>query len=526
MAAPETLGDAPVGSGTAGVVVRRWWLYGGLVAVGLLLVSALALRPADEVPDLPLSEDAYYAFSVSQNLVHGNGLTIDGVHATNGFQPLFTVVSAPLFLLDERSALRLMLIVQGVVLVATGLVLGRIVAEATDAARGGRTALVTLLTAALYVGASFLFRTHLNGLETGWLLLMYALLWRRHQTHGLESRRDAVVIGVLAGLVVLTRIDAVIVLAGYAVTVLIAERRRARRITSRLAVVAAVAIVVSSPWWLYNQLRFGSLLPTSGAAQQLWALDPARVDDVVESLVQAANPWVYLGDRFAAIWPASLAVALVLFGVVWWLGGSQDPASGSASRTRSLLRSRADQFAVGLVVGGAMLAVWYGLSSWAVHFYPRYLSVLALPGMYLWACAFARLERRRPAVAACGVAGLFVVGSAFVLTYFVPSWNSGSDMWRDQVPLVARVVPEDGVVAAGQSGTLGFFRGRVVNLDGKVNADVDRYQDDVPTYLDREDIRWVCDWPSYIRSYLGDDPAQLGWLEVAGQGQFHCYHRR
>lgn len=528
-----TDGTVPARQHTPSATVerRRRALYGALVALGALVVLALALRPADEVPDLPISEDAYYAFSVSQHLVEGDGATIDGVHPTNGFQPLFTFVSAPIFLVgSDVTALRVVLLVQGLLFVATGRLLGRIVAEAVpgpaDAGGAdGRATVPVLITAALYVGASFLFRTHLNGLETGFLLFLYVVLWRRYQRQGLTSTRDAVVLGAVAGLVVLARIDAVFVLVGFGVAVLGAERGRWRTMVGRLSVVAAVAGLVSSPWWLYNLIRFGSLLPTSGSAQQEWALDATRADDVVESWAQVLNPWVYLGDRFAAYWPASVLLAAVLLAVVLRLGRSTPPPADEHGAERRGSRARADTFAVALVVGGLLLTGWYALSSWAVHFYPRYLALLVLPAVYGWSRAFVRLDRRRPAIAAVGVTALVGVGLVFVGTYFVPSLNSGSSMWREQVPLVARVVPDDEVVSAGQSGTLGFFRDRVVNLDGKVNAEVTDRQDDIAAYLVEQDIRWLCDWRSYTERYLGEDPAEIGWVEAGTEGRFTCYRR-
>lgn len=516
------------GTPSGGVAGRRRWWFAAMVLIGGAVVLALALRPSTEVPDLPISEDAYYAFAVSQNLVDGNGATIDGVHDTNGFQPLFTVASSPIFLLDDLAALRVMLVLQGLVLVATGLVLGRIVAESeADGVVSADRSVAVLITAALYLGASFLFRTHLNGLETGFLLFMYALLWRRYQRAGLGSNRDAALLGGLAGLVVLTRIDAVFVLIGFGAVVLVAERQRWRETLPRLSIVAVLAGVVSSPWWIYNQVRFGSLMPTSGSAQQEWAFDVARLDDVVESWAQAVNPWVYLGDRFATLWPVSVVVAAVLFALVVRFARRSDENGGGAPSViaRRAETVRADRFALALTVGGLMLTAWYGISSWAVHFYPRYLAVLVLPAVYVWARAFVRLDRTRPVLALVGVGGLFVVGMAFVGTYFVPSLNSGSSMWRDQLPLVEEVVPPGEVVSAGQSGTLGFFRENVVNLDGKVNADVTDRQDDIAAYLVEEDIRWLCDWPAYTRDYLGEDPEAIGWVEAGSRGQFTCYHR-
>ena len=80
-------------------------------------------------------------------------------------------------------------------------------------------------------------------------------------------------------------------------------------------------------------------------------------------------------------------------------------------------------------------------------------------------------------------------------------------------------------MAAGQSGTLGYFRAGVVNLDGKVNAEALVYQSRMWEYLAQGRARWLCDWPSYVRAYLGDRPEQHGWKLVGRNGEFVLYHR-
>src|SRR5581483_9234507 len=77
-----------------------------------LILLALAFRPTDHVYDMPQTEDGYYALSVARNLAAGHGLTIDGVHLTNGFQPLFTVLEGAAFWLahgNEILAMRLVM---------------------------------------------------------------------------------------------------------------------------------------------------------------------------------------------------------------------------------------------------------------------------------------------------------------------------------------------------------------------------------------------------------------------------------
>jgi hypothetical protein len=99
-------------------------------------------------------------------------------------------------------------------------------------------------------------------------------------------------------------------------------------------------------------------------------------------------------------------------------------------------------------------------------------------------------------------------------------------MYAAQLPLVREYVPEGEAVGAGQSGTLGYFRDKVLNLDGKVNPEALRYQGRIREYLQERQVRWFCDWPEYADAYLGEEPEQRGWRLVGEGGGFELWHRQ
>src|SRR5258705_10051860 len=116
------------------------WLWAGAALLALATLT-LALRPASSVFLIPLSEDGYYAMAVARNIATGRGITIDGVTATNGFQPLFTLIQAAMFWLsggDDRIAIRLILALHWLCQIGAALTVGTI---AGDAVPGGRPGL-------------------------------------------------------------------------------------------------------------------------------------------------------------------------------------------------------------------------------------------------------------------------------------------------------------------------------------------------------------------------------------------------
>ena len=103
-----------------------------LVVGSLVVALALCFRPEGDLPGAPLTEDGFYSLSVARHAALGHGLTIDGETWTNGFQPLFTLLTIPAFALaggDRFEALRYVLALHWLFFLATALLLGAIVRD-------------------------------------------------------------------------------------------------------------------------------------------------------------------------------------------------------------------------------------------------------------------------------------------------------------------------------------------------------------------------------------------------------------
>jgi hypothetical protein len=251
---------------------------------------------------------------------------------------------------------------------------------------------------------------------------------------------------------------------------------------------------------------------------------------MVMAFERAMAPWIYSSDETHLDRTAGTAVrSLLLLGVIAVGIRFRRQLAESFSRFTSASEEsrRALEFAGCLAVSFIVLAFWYALSSWAMHFYTRYLSPLGLVAVFLVAIAGARLYRRIPAFVSRGASILLVIP---ILVITIALWRpstffGGNGGIRQQLKLVTKYVPPSDVVAAGQSGTLGYFRSNVVNLDGKVNPDALAYQSRMWEYLQKVRAQWLCDLPSYVRRYLGDHPEEYCWRLVAKEGEFVLYHQ-
>lgn len=521
---------------TFSLVPRSWWVLMFVVAV--VPAMLLILRPAHLVPDAPLMEDGYYSYTVSRNIALGRGITITEGMETNGFQPWFTFLSVPLFWVagpDRYEAVRLMLVLHWLLYLATAYFLGRIASDYLEGQHEERprwwTTPAFWFPAFLYLASIFVFLQHFNGLETGCLLLLYSVTWRYYQRARLDTLRGVGVLGILLGVLVLARIDAVFFVMLLCFYQFVSpEAPSLRQRMQRFMGMAGLSFLVTLPWWLYNLIGFGHLIPSSGIAQQTWAFSLPRLQTGLAALTQVflpPLPLTYLSRISPALSGGVQVVSILAVLVVLWLTRDivvRPLVRPLLERVRPHTSSRRTaEFGAILLLSALVLFCWYVVSTPAVYFYPRYFApVLPLSTLAL-GVGLARVYHTKPApglaTAALVLLALPLLTSAVLRQagLFFP----GNPYYRDQIPLVERYVPDEDYVAAFESGTLGYFHDRTINLDGKVNPGILSLdtQEDFIEYLRRRGVRWAVRRTTSERVWDS-------WYLVERRGMFGLYKRR
>ena len=479
------------------------------VATAVLAAAplALALRPASALVHFPLTEDGYYLLSVSRHIAMGHGITADGRLWTNGVQPLFAFLLVPVYWVaggDRVASLRGVLALHWAFHVSTALVLGSLVAAAMGVLDAKRRRAAFWLTAFLWMGSRFVLLGSYNGLETGCALLLYAAAWRAYQADWLDGAR-LWALGVVLGLLVLARIDAAVFVAVLSVSELARRGVPATRRLLRAAVLALVPFAISLPWWLYNVLGFGSLLPTSGAAQTS-AFHLERVGPFAGALLQAAVP--YLQVRWIDGPLQWFLQAAILAAVAWTVSRTALPG---------LRRDLVVRGGTLLLLGAAVLGAWYLAFFRATHFYGRYLAPVMLPAVATTSVAVLRARRTSGTLVLVVLLGVGPLALASVGGWVFQVGVARNPFYDHQLALIEEHVPAGETVAAFQSGTIGYFRDGVVNLDGKVNVEAQREQErqNLRGYLVRRGVRWYCDQGTGFYDERADE-----WTVVARQGGF------
>lgn len=491
------------------------------VAIALLLLAGLIVRLLPLVDAdrhlywLFMSEDGYLMQTVARNIAIGLGMsTAAGTIATNGVQPLATFVYAGLHALAGGSRSQAIAYVTAVSAIVSALSawmlwrLGRLVLRQHDQARDAAPA-----AAALWFASPLVIGHSMNGLETGiyYLAIVSSLVYYFSlDTGDRAGLRPAqrIALGILLGVTFLARNDAVFFIAA----VLLAHlclggdagggwRRRA--VDSIVAGIAS--ILVASPWLIYNRTRFGSIVPISGSAQSHDAGLGGNLAALPANLIEAAIQYLPIPRDAETSWPVIAVASMALLAMGW--------AAWHCFRELGL---RGRRFVLLASIFCAGLSGYYGLFFGAPHFLSRYLSaltpLLALLGVATALALLARLRipQAQGAILVAVLGMALLISTARAALHFRAEPNNGH---RQVVEWVAQNVEERQWAGAIQTGTLGYFHDRTINLDGKVN----------PAAL-RETVRSGDVRPYVIHetpiSYLADWVEIADWVSPAMQSEF------
>ena len=244
------------------------------IVAGVVGSLALAWLPVTIAGSHFVVDDMSYYLTTARNVVSGRGVSFDGRNPTNGFHPLWLALVCGVEWLsgtNDALAFHLSLTLAVLGFLATGVLLCR---EVRDT--GPRWLVVPF--AVVFFCNYRLLSVPLSGLESGVAGLSVAAVavavarW----ADDLDLRR-AMALGVLLGLAVLARMDAL--LSGGLVLVWLAWRAwltRSWRRFGAAVVCGAAALLCLVPWFAFSWGAVHHWLPRSGEAIQTWMPSPWR----------------------------------------------------------------------------------------------------------------------------------------------------------------------------------------------------------------------------------------------------------
>ncbi len=429
-----------------------------------------------------LSDDAFYYFKIARNIARGSGCTFDGLVATNGYHPLWTLCLIPLFYTFSESLetpVRIVLAGSCVLAVGTLFLLHRVV----NTCAAPKVAAVAVAACLLPNVLSAM----LNGMETGITLFgVVALVWACYRWPVFERTHNVryfFVLGALLGLVTLCRLDMVFMMIAtlcLMAVVFAAVQRELRECVWRLGASCLGFLAALGPYFLWNLVTFGHITPISGTVKSTF---PA-----------IRNTLSLRGDQVfgAYLLGALLALTIVI-------------AAIDLSRGRPLLSILGSPLTI-LALGCAFHFVHVLLFlDWGVYWWHFAVYGLAL------AIALAKLVHRltasRPRL--CRVISTILVTVLVAAAGFMKVREIGIRAQRHRGWLAAArwargQTPPNAIFAIKDAGFFGYFsERRVINLDGKANGY--KYREhviagDVEGYLHRMNVDYVADIGAYYQS--------------------------
>ncbi len=248
--------------GNAKLPAALWWVLGASFLLRLLL----ALSNLHTLLVLNVPDDAFYYFKIAENIASGRGSTFDGLHATNGYHPLWMGLLIPLFRAlpgHPELAANLALVQQAFLDIVTALFVYQLAQAILSDRRWA------VLACALYAFNPNTIFYQIDGMETALSTLMavvvlYLYLPLQNQSTGTLIER--VRFAMACGLMLLSRTDNVFLCAVLFCALAAREWREHGSLRKTFGMGLIVAAVVA-PWQVWSYARFHQFVQVSGLAR-------------------------------------------------------------------------------------------------------------------------------------------------------------------------------------------------------------------------------------------------------------------
>jgi hypothetical protein len=533
------------------------------VVLSLYGITYATLLPENNFIANTLVDDALYYLIPAQHLVAGQGYTFDGLHRTNGVEPLWAAVTIGIAALspDRLSAMRLMVFLSGFLWVAAAVIMfasvRRLKAYAASIAGVGL----------LFTG--FTNRMALLGMENSLGAFCFALViaagvhvYADGDASVERPTRALMALSVAAALVALTRVEYVILPMLLCVLVLLsgARVRDWRRWHWRTAILFGLpTLFLFGSYLVLNIAYFGMLTPVSGEVkrfyQQVWGvpyggeLENLRwqlnwlLSNSFGAFILPMAQWV--GQHLHITVPQDRLLIIATGAVVAGLGA----APLLYVRQRTALWSPLTRFwlllvAFAILHWGMMAVLLPSFTLYGIWYFPVEMMVIWLGiGLAVATCA-GLLERMQmvyvpPALVTLLALWLIVVNNND--WFRVAGINfSNVNTFVTAGRWINQNLPAGQRIGSLSSGYLSYYasKDRVYNLDGLIN-DADYVQNylekgRVAQYIRREQLTYFADysvtarWRSGI-SWQGNIPLNelelVRWWPMSGDlyGQSNSY---
>jgi hypothetical protein len=461
--------------------LRRNWFLSFPLGLILFVISKYGLRCVD---------DGYYYLQIAYNVAHGKGLTFDGIHITNGFEPLWQLLLVPFhcLLTDKTAVAYAATLVEVLLFLGIGVVLSSLTSKLNLGYNAGWFACILWAFNPVIINV-----VSWNGMETS--LLTFLIAATSYASFRYFSGEDsALLTGVLLSLCIFARLDAICFLLAFLALLLVLKKSR-----KDMFLILAPSLILLSSYAIVNYFIFGHIGPISGYIYTFNGIHRLR------------NLLLHLDLRFFEYASKNL-FAIVTFNsrIPLFVGVFAFVALILSLRVLLVRLTRSAQTIVLALLGYCLLLVISYVSLYddvgmAYTYYWSPCFILLVLFLSLIASAI-KSSRVRVAYISVVLLLQFGIGSVYAadLLQMFPNQN----LMKKAVRFADSNISAESRIGTWDAGYFAYFSHRIViNLDGLVNnyefwADIEEGR--LAEYVSRQRIEYIAniDYPSSRREWI------------------------
>ena len=478
-----------------------------LIALLIIIGAVVHLLPlsSQERMSNSISDDGYLMMTIARNMTLGMGMSIaEGTIPTNGTQPLTTALWALGYWLlegDKIQGIAWVIVMHFIIASLAAFLLWqgskRLLQQRPHAG------MIAVLTAATWYASPILLGHTMNGLETGLytLCIIGVAIWFSLSVNPWTMRRS-IGLGLLLGITFWVRNDAALFIFAACVTHLFLGAFSFDAIKQRfwqVFVMGATSVVIAIPWLLNNYLNFDSIMPISGQSQSLVAGFADNLPGVPALLVEylfVFLPLPHVLEKQMLVKVICVVILLIGFGLL--------------IRQSIYFQAKERRLVMLISIYTVCLVSFYGLFFGAANFLPRYFFPTTPFFVLVWASVVVflwqrvnLLQRVMPIIAVLFMSVVISLHArAYLMTHQTGGYHQylgGYSRHFQLAEWVQQNVSTEVWVGSWQSGTVGYFHDRTINLDGKTNPEAlaARKKRQLPEYMVEKGIQYFIDWASF-----------------------------
>ncbi|ADI74113.1 hypothetical protein Metev_1244 [Methanohalobium evestigatum Z-7303] len=252
-----------------------------IISISFIFKLLLIHQDINTILNKFLADDTYYYYSLVRNIIDGKGIVFNYGIPTNGFHPLYVIILIPLFKLlyplGINAPVYASLILMIIFSIGTSIIIYLIMKNVLNKKAGLLAAFIWLFN------PNILFVT-LSAMETPIQIFFISLL-----TYYIVSKsnipklsiKESAIIGLLIGLIFLSRMDGVFIGIGVISALVLRNFKQNKLETKSLIAIISTASLTVVPWLMWSFIKLNRITPISGEALRILRLNSNTYPDLV-----------------------------------------------------------------------------------------------------------------------------------------------------------------------------------------------------------------------------------------------------